>query len=148
LTTRSRHRPANNLLNLYPRTVSTNQSPSVEELSQRGMDLLAGGSPSDAADAFRAAIAEGESQGGPMTSAYIEAHHGLIRALRDAGRLEQSIGAALALTALTPGDPLAHTALSISLQQAGHIPEAEAAAAKARVLEWKIQLMSPPESKP
>jgi len=38
--------------------------------------------------------------------------------------------------------------LSISLQQAGHIPEAEAAAAKARVLEWKIQLMSPPESKP
>ena len=112
------------------------------------MDLLAGGSPSDAAEAFRAAISEGESQGGPMTSAYIEAHHGLIRALRDAGRLEQSIGAALALTALTPGDPLAHTALSISLQQAGHIPEAEAAAAKARVLEWKIQLMSPPESKP
>jgi Flp pilus assembly protein TadD len=127
--------------------VSANHSPSVEELSLRGMDLLAAGSPADAAEAFRAAIAWSESRGGPMTAAHIEAHHGLIRALRDAGRLEQSIGAALALTALTPGDPLAHTALSISLQQAGHVPQAEAAAAKARVLEWKIQLQSPPEPK-
>jgi hypothetical protein len=55
-----------------------------------------------------------------------------------------SIAAALALTALTPSDPLAHTALSISLQSAGHIPQAEAAAARARVLEWKIQLEFPP----
>jgi hypothetical protein len=65
--------------------------------------------------------------------------------LRDAGRLEQSVGAALALTALTPADPLAHTALSISLQHAGHVPEAETAAARARVLEWRIQLQSPPD---
>jgi hypothetical protein len=49
----------------------------------------------------------------------------------------------MALTALTPSDPLAHTALSISLQHAGHVPQAEAAA-HARVLEWKIQLQSPP----
>ena len=35
-------------------------------------------------------------------------HHGLIRSLRDAGQFEQSITAALALTALTPDDPLAH----------------------------------------
>ena len=125
--------------------MSIDQSPNIEELCQRGMDLIAQGSPADAAEAFRAAIALGESQGGAMTTARIEAHHGLIRALRDAGRLEQSIGAALALTALTPGDPLAHTALSISLQQAGHVPQAEAAAAKARLLEWKIQLLSPPE---
>lgn len=100
------------------------------------MDLLAAGAPSQAAQAFRAAIAAEET--------CYEAHHGLVRALRDAGRLEQSIGAALALTALTPQDPLAHTALSISLQHAGHIAEAEAAAAKARILEWKQQLQSPP----
>lgn len=67
----------------------------------------------------------------------------MIRAMRDGGRMEQAIAAALALIALTPGDPLAHTALSICLQVAGHIPEAEAAAARARVLEWKIQLQSP-----
>jgi tetratricopeptide (TPR) repeat protein len=104
-------------------------------LSQHGVDLLAAGLPVEAARAFRAAIA--------ADADHFEAHHGLIRALRDAGRLEQSIAAALALTALTPGDPLAHTALSISLQRAGHIKEAEAAAARARILEWKIQLQSP-----
>jgi Flp pilus assembly protein TadD len=50
----------------------------------------------------------------------------------------------MALTTLTPNDPLAHAALSISLQRAGHIPQAEAAAARARILEWKEQLQSPP----
>jgi Flp pilus assembly protein TadD len=105
-------------------------------LFHKGLDLLATGSPAEASEAFRAAVA--------ANPRHFDAHHGLIRALRDAGRLEQAIGAALALTALTPTDPLAHTALSISLQTAGHIPEAEAAAARARILEWKIQLQSPP----
>lgn len=108
----------------------------AESLSQQGLDLLASGQPAQAAQAFRTAIV--------ADPAHVEAHHGLIRALRDAGRLEQSVGAALALIALTPADPLAHTALSISLQHAGHIAEAEAASARARILEWKIQLQSPP----
>lgn len=107
----------------------------AEQLCYRAMDQLAGGDAAGAIANFRTAI-EADPD-------YFEAHHGLVRALRDAGRLEQSVGAALALTALTPDDPLAHTALSISLQQAGHIPEAEAAAARARVLEWKAQLRSP-----
>lgn len=119
--------------------------PTAEGLCQRGIDLLAGGSAAEAAEAFRAAIDVDSAHPSP---AHIEAHHGLVRALRDAGRLEQSIGAALALTALTPADPLAHTALSISLQAAGHVPQAEAAAARARVLEWKIQLQSPAEKDP
>ena len=110
---------------------------SAEHLSQQGLDLLAADRPAEAAKAFRAAIA--------MDEKYYEAHHGLVRALRDSGHLEQAVGAALALTALTPKDPLAHTALSISLQTAGHIPEAEAAAARARILEWKVQLQSPPD---
>jgi tetratricopeptide (TPR) repeat protein len=109
---------------------------SAASLSQQGLDLLAMGQPVEAVQAFRGAIA--------ADPAYFEAHHGLIRALRDAGRHEQSIAAALALTALTPADPLAHAALSISLQNGGHIAEAEAAAARARILEWKIQLQSPP----
>jgi Flp pilus assembly protein TadD len=101
----------------------------------QGLNQLAAGDAAGAVQSFRAAIAADPD--------CFDAHHGLIRALRDAGHLEQSIGAALALTALTPNDPLAHTALSISLQQAGHIPEAETAAAKARILEWKIQLLPP-----
>ena len=104
--------------------------------SQQGMDLLASGEPQDAVEAFRLAIA--------ADAQYIEASHGLIRALREAGRAEQAIAASLALIALTPSDPLAHTALSISLKEAGQIPEAEAAAVRARVLEWKMQLASPP----
>jgi len=115
--------------------VNDSKRTAAEELCQEAMDQLARGDAAGAVEKFRAAIA--------ADSGYFEAHHGLIRALRDGGRLEQSIGAALALTALTPDDPLAHTALSISLQQAGHIPEAEAAASRARVLEWKAQLRSP-----
>lgn len=110
----------------------------ADALSERGLELLAAGDPTRAAQAFRAAI--------DADAAHVEAHHGLVRALRDAGRLEQAIAAALALTALTPSDPLAHTALSVSLQHAGHIAEAEAAAARAKVLEWKMQLQRPPDA--
>jgi len=116
---------------------ATNAVTTADVLSQRGMELLAAGSPDDAAQAFRAAI--------EADATHVEAHHGLVRALRDAGDFDQSIAAALALTALTPSDPLAHTALSISLQHAGRIPEAESAAGRARILEWKIQLQSPPD---
>jgi Flp pilus assembly protein TadD len=108
----------------------------AETLSERGMNLLAEGRATEAAQAFRAAVRADER--------CFEAHHGLIRALRDAGQLEQSVGAALALTALTPDDPLAHTALSISLQTAGHVPEAEAAAGRARIVEWKRELAAAP----
>lgn len=109
---------------------------SADALLQRGFDLLAAGSAAQAAQAFRAVI--------DADPTLFEAHHGLVRALRDAGQLDHAIGAALALIALTPNDPLAHTALSITLQHAGRIPEAEAAAARARIAEWKIQLQSPP----
>jgi len=120
--------------------VTESNAPTAELLNQRALDLLAAGQPAEAASAFRAAIATGPEN----TEAYTEAHHGLVRCLRDAGLLEQSIAAALALTAIAPADPLAHTALSISLQRAGHVPQAEAAAARARILEWKQQLQSPP----
>ena len=107
----------------------------AEYPSQRGLSRLEGGFPAAAAESFRAAIA--------ADAAHFEAYHGLIRALREAGRQEQSIAFALALTALTPHDPQAHTALSISLRHAGHLPEAKAAANRARILEWKLQLQSP-----
>lgn len=117
---------------IYPEITVSDASQTAEQLCQSGIEYVAAGRPREAARAFRAALA--------ANAKCFEAHHGLIRALRDAGRLEQSIAAALALTALTPGDPLAHAALSISLQQAGHKQEAEAASARARILEWKKQL--------
>jgi Flp pilus assembly protein TadD len=124
--------------------VTESNAPTTVLLNQRALDLLAAGKPAEAANVFRAALAAGPEK----TEAHIEAHHGLVRALRDAGQLEQSIAAALALTAITPADPLAHTALSISLQRAGHVPQAEAAAARARILEWKQQLLTPPVEEP
>jgi hypothetical protein len=117
----------------------TNES-SVEELCRRGLALLAAGDAAAATREFRAAIAAGDGACGGMTPALAEAHLGLVRALRAAGWLEQSIGAALALTALAPGDAVAHRELAESLRQAGHATQAEAAAARARVLEWKAEL--------
>lgn len=110
----------------------------ADELSERGVQLLGAGSAAEAVQAFREAIA--------ADSGHIEAHHGLIRALCDAGRFEAAVAAALALTVLTPLDPLAHTSLSIALQKAGAIPEAEAAAGRARILEWKQQLATEPDN--
>jgi predicted Zn-dependent protease len=117
-------------------TVTSNESNSADSLCESGIELLGAGNAAQAAQAFRAAIA--------ADPGHVEAHHGLVRALRDAGELNHSVAAAMALTVLTPDDPLAHTALSISLQTAGHVPQAEAAAARARILEWKAQLNAPP----
>jgi Flp pilus assembly protein TadD len=109
-----------------------------DSLLESAHDHLAAGNPQSAARDFRAII--------DRDSDHIEAHHGLVRALRDSGSLEPAIAVALALTVLTPSDPLAHTALAISLQHAGHIPEAEAASNRARILEWKTILAT--ESEP
>jgi Flp pilus assembly protein TadD len=110
----------------------------ADAFSQNGLELLACGDPVRAAEAFRAAIA--------TDAAHIEAHHGLIRALRDAEQFDAAVDAARVLTALTPEDPLAQTSLSIALQKAGQIPEAESAAGRARILEWKQQLAEPVSS--
>jgi len=117
--------------------VSPNESNRADSLCESGIDLLGAGSAADAVESFRAAIS--------VDPVHVEAHHGLVRALRDAGQFNQSVAAAMTLTVLTPEDPLAHTALSISLQAAGHVPQAEAAAARARILEWKVQLSAPPD---
>jgi Flp pilus assembly protein TadD len=115
--------------------VTSNESNSPDSLCEIGIELLGAGNAAGAVESFRSAIA--------VDPSHVEAHHGLVRALRDAGQLNHSLAAAMALTALTPDDPLAHTALSISLQAAGHVPQAEAAAARARILEWKVQLKAP-----
>ncbi len=98
--------------------------------------MLSAGDATGAAQAFREAI--------QVDPGHIEAHHGLIRALCNTEQFETAVAAAQALIMLTPNDPLAHTSLSIALQKAGQIPEAEAAAARARILEWKQQLAAGP----
>ena len=104
----------------------------AETLAQHGLERLHNGDSAEAAEAFAAAVAADPT--------HVEAHHGLVRALGDAGRFEDAVVAAQSLTRLTPDDPLAFAGLSIALQRAGQIPEAEAAAGRARILEWKHQL--------
>ncbi len=105
--------------------------------TERALEQMAAANAEEAVAAFRAALrADPEN---------FDAYHGLVRALCDLGQTENAVTTALALTVLTPDDPLAHTSLSIALQQAGQIPQAEAAAGRARILEWKRQLATDSE---
>jgi tetratricopeptide (TPR) repeat protein len=72
--------------------------------------------------------------------AHAEARHGLIRALEDAGRVDDALDVVRGLIADDPDDVLAVTRLSMLYQHKGMIAEAEAAAAKAKVLGWKQEL--------
>ena len=71
---------------------------------------------------------------------FLDAMHALIRAHQDAGDYDAGIAVANKLIALAPEDVLAYTSLSILYQRKGMIPEAEAAALKAKLLGWKQQL--------
>ena len=71
---------------------------------------------------------------------FTEAMHGLARALQDLDRYDEAIAIAQRIAEIDPEDVLAHTSLSVIYQKKGMIAEAEAEAAKARVLGWKQQL--------
>ncbi len=49
---------------------------------------------------------------------------------------------------IDPEDAFSFTSLSIFLQRMGKIPEAEAAAAKARMINWKLELKKNPNAPP
>jgi tetratricopeptide (TPR) repeat protein len=71
---------------------------------------------------------------------FLDAMHGLARAYQDGEQYDRAIAVATRITKIDPDDVLAHTSLSILYQRKGMVPEAEAEAAKARVLGWKQQL--------
>ncbi len=92
-----------------------------------------------AADRPDAAIAE-LHQALALNPTFLDARHALIRALQDAGNFDAGIAVAVDLIALAPEDVLAYTSLSILYQRKAMVPEAEAAALKAKLLGWKQQL--------
>jgi Flp pilus assembly protein TadD len=103
----------------------------AEALYDQALDLVATGDPGAAAK-FREALA--------LDPNLLDAMHGLVRALQDAGDLDQAIAVARELIARDPDDPLAHTGLSILYQRKGRVPEAEAHALQAKLLGWKQEL--------
>ena len=104
----------------------------AEDHYHQALDLVAEGHHERAVDEYRKALA--------ADPAFIDALHGLSRALQDLNRLDEAIVIAKRISELDPDDVLAHTSLSILYQKKGMVPEAEAEANKARVLGWKQQL--------
>jgi Flp pilus assembly protein TadD len=74
--------------------------------------------------------------------------HALATAQSKLGRHDEAITNVNRVIELTPNDAFAFTSLSIFLQRKGLIPEAEQAAAKARMLSWKEELKKNPNAPP
>ncbi len=106
--------------------------PGKEELYDQAIDLFADGKLDEAVATYRQAIA--------LDPNFADAWHGLAMAHAEAHQYDQAIDAGKKLCELTPDDVLAFTSLSRFYQAAGMVPEAEAAGAKARMLDWKRQL--------
>jgi Flp pilus assembly protein TadD len=114
-------------------------APSLAELRyHEAVDSLAMADLPTAIAGFRASLAADPE--------YTDAAHGLIHALKDAGRLDEAVVIARNLIAAHPNDILAHTSLSILYQRQGNVPDAEAAATRAKLLGWKNQLREQKEA--
>jgi predicted Zn-dependent protease len=66
---------------------------------------------------------------------YTLAHSALAVVYTRLKRHEEAVGHALRACELEPNDPFSFTALSVTFQRAGKIPEAEEAMARARMLQ-------------
>jgi Flp pilus assembly protein TadD len=106
----------------------------VDGIIDLALDQMAAGSPQAAIPHLQQALT--------LAPKHPAATHALLRALEDTNQLPEALTLARDLIAHSPEDPLAHTRLSILLQKSGDMPAAEAAAARARILDWKGQLNS------
>jgi predicted Zn-dependent protease len=111
----------------------------IQAMYDQAYDLLCDGNTEEAIAAYKAIL--------DIDPNYVEAVHDLAHAYADAGKLDNAIGMATRLTELTPEDPMGFTVLSRFYQQNNMVPEAEAAAAKARMLDWKRQLLEKKQAK-
>ncbi len=113
-------------------SLNANPPAGMEALVDAALDCMAQGDPASAIAYFEHIVA--------LDPSHTEARHGLIRALEDAGRTDDALHAVQKLIATDPDDVLAVTRLSMIYQRKGMIAEAEAAAAKAKILGWKQEL--------
>jgi tetratricopeptide (TPR) repeat protein len=104
----------------------------AEDHYYSALDHYAEGRLAEAIADYKAAIGSDPS--------FLDAMHGLARAYQDSEEYDKAIAVANRIVDVDPDDVLAHTSLSILYQRKGMVPEAEAEAAKARVLGWKQQL--------
>lgn len=103
-----------------------------EQLFDAAVDCVADGDLEGAIEKYQAAIAADPN--------FADAWEGLSMALADKQQWDEALQSAKKVVELNPGEQLAYTNVSRIYQRAGNVPEAEAWAAKARVLDWKQQL--------
>jgi Flp pilus assembly protein TadD len=106
----------------------------VDALLEAALDCMVEGDAAGAVERFEQVLA--------VDPRHPEARHGLVRALEDAGRGDDALRVTEQLIAEEPEDVLAVTRLSMLYQHKGMIAEAEAAAARAKILGWKQELRS------
>ena len=111
--------------------------PSIEALYDEAYDFLCDGETDQAIATYKAIL--------EIDPNYVEAVHDLAHAYADNEQLDEAIEMAKKLTELSPDDEMSYTILSRLYQQKGMVPEAEAVAAKARMLDWKRQLQEQKE---
>ncbi len=107
-----------------------------------GVDLFGERKYDEAVAEYRKALA--------LDPRFADALHGVAQAYYAKEDFDAAIAAAREILELDPGDILAWTTISRSFQRKGMVPEAEEAAAKARIIGWKKELQEqkekPPES--
>lgn len=115
--------------------MSEEQEPSeIEELFFEGSDLHGEGRHAEALECFDRCLR--------IDPCYKDALLGKAMVHLARGEFELAIQYGKRIVELDPQDLLAYTNLSVFYQRAGMIAEAEEAAAKAKVLDWKRQLES------
>lgn len=104
----------------------------VEELYDEAVDLYADEKYDEAIEVYRKAL--------EIDPKYTDAVHGMAMCYQAKGDLDMAIEVTKKHIEQDPEDILAFTNLSMFLQKKGMVPEAEAAGAEARRLDWKRQL--------
>jgi tetratricopeptide (TPR) repeat protein len=105
-----------------------------------GLKLYGEGRHAEAAEEYLQAL--------ELSPDWTEAMHALATAYSKLGRQDEAIALIEKIIELEPEDAFAYTSLSIFLQRKGLIPEAEKAAAKARMISWKEELKRNPNAPP
>jgi tetratricopeptide (TPR) repeat protein len=103
-----------------------------EELYDEAIDAYADDKFDEAIELYKQALV--------IDPKYVDAIHGMTMCYQAKGDLDAAIELTKKYIAQEPEDILAYTNLSMFYQKKGMVPEAEAAGAEARRLDWKRQL--------